>query len=110
MAKDDYFVLVYRILTYLYECFQTGEKAELDRFGADALKVSNGYWTNILESIAEDGLVKGVVVIPRLGGSPDIRVANIKITSAGIEYLQENSMMQKTKRFLKEIKETIQGL
>ena len=110
MAKNNYFVLVYRILTYLYECFQTGEKAELDRFGPDALKISNGYWTNILESMAEDGLDKGVVMIPRLGGSPDLRVTNIKITSAGIEYLQENSMMQKAKDFLKELKEIVPGL
>lgn len=24
MAKNDYFVIAYRILSYLYECFQAG--------------------------------------------------------------------------------------
>ncbi len=28
MAKDDYFVLAYRILKYLYECFKAGERAD----------------------------------------------------------------------------------
>ena len=26
MAKDDYFVLAYRILSYLYACFKAGER------------------------------------------------------------------------------------
>ena len=25
MTKDDYFVIVYKILTYLYECIKTGQ-------------------------------------------------------------------------------------
>lgn len=28
MAKNDYFVIAYRILTYLYECFKSGEKPD----------------------------------------------------------------------------------
>ena len=33
MAKNDYFVVAYRILTYLYECFKAGEKPDIDFFG-----------------------------------------------------------------------------
>lgn len=29
MAKDDYFVVVYKILKYLYECLKKGEKPAL---------------------------------------------------------------------------------
>lgn len=105
MAKNDYFVIVYRILKYLYSKFMEGEDAELDVFGPDALKINNGYWTNVIESMLKDGYIEGVVVIPRLGGAPDVRVDNIRITSKGIEYLQENSMMKKAKVVLKGINE-----
>lgn len=42
MAKDDYFVLAYRILKYLYECFKAGERADTDMFGPAALGINNG--------------------------------------------------------------------
>lgn len=45
MAKDDYFVLAYRILKYLYECFKAGERADTDMFGPSALGINNGRWT-----------------------------------------------------------------
>lgn len=28
MAKDDYFVIVYQVLKYLYECLKKGEQPE----------------------------------------------------------------------------------
>lgn len=43
MAKDDYFVLAYRILKYLYECFKAGERADTEMFGPGALGINNGY-------------------------------------------------------------------
>ena len=32
MAKNDYFVITYRILAYLYECFMSGEKQRIMTF------------------------------------------------------------------------------
>lgn len=29
MAKDDYFVLAYRVLAYLYECLKAGERPDM---------------------------------------------------------------------------------
>lgn len=60
MARNDCFVIAYRILAYLYACLKEG---------------------------------KPVVRIER----------RIMITPKGIEYLQENSAMEKAKRFLKEL-------
>ncbi len=109
MAKNDYFVIVYRILTYLYDCFMAGEQPDAGMFGPDALGINNGYWTNIMESISTEGYVIGVVLVPRLGGAPGIKLVNLKITQKGIEYLQENSKMQKAADFLKSIKEIVPG-
>lgn len=109
MAKNDYFVIVYRILTYLKECFMSGENPDTGIFGPDALKINNGYWTNIMESIYNEGYITGVHVLPRAGGAPNIKLSNVKITQKGIEYLQDNTKMAKAAEFLKAIKETIPG-
>lgn len=108
MAKSDYFVVVYRILTYLYACFQAGERPDLSLFGPDALQIGPGYWTNIMESMSDDGLIKGIEVI-QMTGSSGVKVMDLKITSAGIEYLLDNSMMEKAKRVLQDIKSVVPG-
>ena len=110
MARNDYFVIAYRILSYLYECFQIGERADTELFGPAALEINNGYWTNIMESLFNEGYIIGVIMIPRLGGAPGIKLSNLKITQKGIEYLQDNSKMSKARDFLKSLKETIPGL
>lgn len=56
MAKDDYFVLAYRILSYLYACFKAGERPDMDCISADVLHIPVGYWFNIMRSLTEEGL------------------------------------------------------
>ena len=34
MAKDDYFVIVYKILTYFYECLKAGKKPQAEDYAA----------------------------------------------------------------------------
>ena len=53
MAKDDYFVLAYRILSYLYACFKAGERPDMDCISADVLHIPVGYWFNIMRSLTE---------------------------------------------------------
>lgn len=110
MGRDDYFVLVYRILKYLESCFMSGENPDIDMIGPEALKIPNGYWTNIVESIYNEGYVTGVYVLPRVGGAPGIKFDDFKITQKGLEYLDDNSKMKKVAKFLKAAKETIPGI
>lgn len=109
MAKNDYFVVVYRILTYLYQCFMAGEAPDKDMFGPDALGINNGYWTNVMESISNEGYVTGVAVITCIGAAPGVKLIAPKITQKGIEYLQDNSKMKKAADFLRSIKEIVPG-
>ena len=110
MAKDDYFVMVYRILTYLYECFKQGERPDTCVFGPDALGINSGYWGNIMESLLSEGYIKGICVVPHMGGGFGIKILELRITQKGIEFLQDNSKMAKVKEFLKPFKETVPGL
>ena len=110
MAKNDYFVIVYRILTYLQACFMSGEQAEVEMFGPDALGINNGYWTNVMESMANEGYISGLTVVPRLGGAPGIKLHGVKITQSGLMFLRENSLMAKAARVLKNVKEVVPGI
>lgn len=109
MAKKDYFVITYKILAYLYGCFQAGEGPDTDFFGAEALEINKGYWVNVMESLYNEGYITGVEFITS-GGVQGAKLMNLKITQKGIEYLQENSTMAKAKDFLKVAKEIIPGM
>lgn len=110
MARDDYFVITYRILTYLYECFKQGGSPDISLFGPDALGINNGYWGNIMESLLSEGYIKGIAVLPQMGGGFGIKLLELRITQKGIEFLQDNSKMAKARDLLRSLKETIPGL
>ena len=97
MAKDDYFVLVYKLLTILYTTLKNG-KVVTD---SELKELSEGlpldYWEYILKSLSEDGYISG----------NSIKITTLQITPKGIEYLQDNSKMKKAKEVLKNIPQWI---
>ena len=105
--KDDYFVIAYRILSTLYEFFKSGERADCALFGAEALGINKGYWRNVIESLYDEGYIKGIEIIEGSQKAIGIKVIDIKITQKGILFLQENSAMAKAKEVLKTAKEII---
>ena len=106
MAKDDYDVIVYRILVYLYACLKHKILFEEVTFHAAVRKnvESDEYFADILRMMQEDGLISGVVLTKIWGGDVVIGsdLEDMKITSSGIQYLQENSRMKKIGESLKE--------
>lgn len=107
MAKNDYFAIAYKILAYLYECFQTGEEPDTALYNAYALGINTGYWLNVMESLSDEGYIKGVSFVSGTKGNIGIKIINIKITQSGITFLQENTMIAKAKEALKTAKEII---
>lgn len=99
MTNNDYFVIVYRLLSYFYECLKNGETPNIDEFSPEALRVNKTYWANIMDDLISDGYVRNII-----SSNPRMR-----ISSKGIEYLQTDSMMKKTKEVLCEIKEIVPG-
>jgi hypothetical protein len=104
MAKDNYSVLVYKILLYLYACTQ--RKIVFDQQVYDKAigkeHLNDGYIENVYRMMQDEGLIEGFVftnpwgaAIVELSDEQDLR-----ITAAGIRYLEENSTMQKVKKFL----------
>ncbi|MEG2652723.1 MAG: YjcQ family protein [Ruthenibacterium sp.] len=108
MAKDDYNIIVYKILAYLYAQLKAG--ADIDA----AIISANGplfciharYWAYVLENLQAQGHIRGLVITKPWGSDTIVQgLSDCEITPDGIAYLCENSLMEKTKQFLKDIKE-----
>jgi hypothetical protein len=107
MEREDYLLLAYRILSYLYAHFKAGERPDMDCISADVLNIQAGYWFNIMRSLTEEGYIVGLVFPASIGSAASIKAIDPRITQKGIEFLQENSMMKKAADFLKTINETV---
>jgi len=99
MARDDYFVIAYTILQYLYKCLKTGSTPDKSILNHEYFDVDEGYFGYILEHLYADGYVEGVRLLSILGKErPAVRIlTNFAITPKGIEYLSDNSKLQKAK-------------
>lgn len=113
MAKDDYYVIAYRILVYLYECLKNGENPDIEyiQYNSKAINISENYWEYIMRHLYEEEYLEGMSLIPVVGRCKIVRLTkDIMITPKGIEFLNDNSAMSKAKEFLKTLKETIPGI
>ncbi|MEG0228781.1 MAG: YjcQ family protein [Lachnospiraceae bacterium] len=110
MAQDDYFKIVYVILTELYECKKQNEKVDMRVISPARFKVPEGYLLDIFEEMKDEGYVKGFKILNTKTGRCAISLEDISITMKGIEYIQDNSKMQKVKEVLKTIKDIAPGL
>ena len=107
MPRDDYFRIVFKILSELYTALKAGERVDVIELTAKALKIPSAYWAEIMYNLLGDGYVKGYSVRKYLSGTVITGLEDIQITPKGIEYLKENNMMRKVLTFLKEIGELV---
>lgn len=108
MAKDDYHVIVYQILAYLYRSLKEG--AEIDpkmlEPGSPLLKmdINYKYYCYIIENLLNSGYIVGATITKAWGRETVIEnLGDLEITPLGIEYLCENSTIKKAYEFAKDI-------
>lgn len=103
MAKDDYDVVVFKILTYLYACMKRKIFFDADTFNAtiSMKNINENYFADILRMMSEEGLIKGYVYKEAWGGNVITisDLCDLNITSAGIRYIEDNSKMKQIKEF-----------
>ena len=114
MAKDDYDVIVYRVLVYLYGCLKGKTVYEEKTFRAAVMKgvTSEEYIVRVLNMMQEEGLIRGLA-IARAWGNVYILASDMseaEITPDGIRYLKENSTMKKVGDTLREAADIIASL
>ena len=112
MAKDDYFKLVYAILTELYECKKSGTKVPPDAIHPERFGIPVSYWLDLMEELLDAGYIGGFTVHTTKTGrylSSDW-LDSVKITMPGIAYLQDNSKMKQMYELAKEVRDWIPGM
>lgn len=111
MAKDDYFVIACRILSYLYDCLKKGNDVDIEQISFEKLNIKQSYYEYIIKHMVQDGYLEGVKFISTIGRkTPACDIDDIMITPKGIEFLEDNSKMKKAVEFLKTLKETVPGI
>lgn len=107
MAKDDYYVIVYKILAYLYDQLKKGKNIEesMIRSSGRMFSINDRYWEYIIINLYEERYISGILITKAYGGILIENLGDMMITPKGIDYLFENSMFEKAKKFLREAKE-----
>lgn len=102
MARDDYFVIVYQVLKYLYECLKEGKRADGQKLSAEYLRINQYYWQYIFISLSESGFIKNLEYVQTKDGMAISKPEDVLIAPPGIQHLFENSLFEKVKRVLKD--------
>lgn len=114
MAKDDYDVILYRILVYLYACKKRKIAYNSTTFREAVSKgVQNDQWLyDVIDMAQGEGLIEGASFQKAWGGDkvPLFGFDELDITAAGIRYLKESGTMKKIGETLKEAVDTISKL
>ena len=107
MAKDDMFVVMCKIVSYLYECMKKGVEPEEYRYSADYLEVNERYWKCIMLDLRRHGYVRGVDAMEFPDGKVSVKLSWPRVTSDGVQFMSENTMMAKAMRALRDAKDAI---
>ncbi|HCA30323.1 MAG TPA: hypothetical protein DEP23_12535 [Ruminococcaceae bacterium] len=105
----DNFEAIYKILKTLEAAMDIPD-FDISQIDSDKLKISRYRWARYIEMMADVGYITGIRVYRDICGELQIENEDIRITLKGLEYLQENTFMQKLYRTAKGIKEVIPGI
>lgn len=92
----DNFKFIYKILRALEAAMDCPEFS-IEQISAEKLGISEHRWFRYIEMMTEAGYIDGVAFTKDICGDMSIRQTGtgIHITLRGLEYLSENSVMQK---------------
>lgn len=104
MAKDDYHVIAYKILSYLYTQLKKGKAIDVEMilYEGKQFIIPERYWNWIITELSVNGFIDGVQ-IKRAKETDEIWTGdldNIRITLKGVEYLTDDKFMKKVKEEL----------
>lgn len=105
----DNFKAVYKILSALEKAMDLPE-FDISQISASALGVSEQRWARYIEMMVDVGYIKGVSIQSNVVSELMVEVDDIRITLKGLEYLQENSIMQRIYKAAKGIKDVIPNI
>lgn len=108
MTKDDYQVIVYQILAYLYNCLKKDIAIDINYLQPQGklFNINNNYWRFIMYNLYIDEFIDGITTIEVWGEKYPLinNLENIGITPKGIQYLTDNNYISRVKEILKDVK------
>ena len=107
----DNFKIIYRILKHLEESMDYPH-TDTEAISHKRLGITYERWEQLLIMLQKNGYVDGLVYTQSTSDDKPHIVEPIRpvLTLRGLEYLSDNSMMQRAAKMLKGIKDTIPGL
>ena len=90
----DNFKIIYKILSQL-EKDMDKPSVDIDAISYDVLCITENRWLNIIEMLYSDGYIIGVTINKEITGTKNYNCDNMAITIKGLEFLKNNSFMQK---------------
>ena len=95
MARDDYHVIVYQILSYLYMQLKQGKDidASLIRHDSKYLQINSKYWTYVIVNLLNEGYISGIVIdqeiYERLERHTTVRISRLYLVGFYFAQFQE---------------------
>ena len=83
------------------------EKVNTDIIIPEALNISQNRWERYIKMLNDSDYIKGVVIQKYNMGEKEVDINDICITLKGLEYLSENSIMQRFYKATKKVSELI---
>ena len=90
----DNFKIIYKILSVLEKSMDL-ENVDTERISSNNLGISQQRWGKYMEMLLDAGYIKGVSIKKYTDGEMRVDIESIRITLKGLEYLSENSIMQR---------------
>lgn len=108
MAQNDMHVIMYKILAYLYDCMKRGERPESACYAhdSDMLGIPYAYWAQVMREMSDHCYVRGFSFI-KAADNIRVKAVDPAVTIEGVEFLSENSAMQRALDYLKEAKSAL---
>ena len=103
---NDHFKCIYRILVAI-ENDMDSKNFDIEKISPERLNISDERWVKYINMLIDAGYIKGIEVRYDVYDELDININNVEITLKGLEYLSENTIMQRLYKMTKGIIEII---
>lgn len=102
---NDNFKIIYRILSYLNQTM--GNERNLEKISHEQFAISFERWANYIAMLIDSGYVSNARVFTNTWGETKVEMDDIRITLKGLEYLSENTIMQRIYKSIKGITDIV---
>lgn len=91
---NDNFKCIYKILKALEKAMDYPD-FDLSQISHEKLEISKERWARYLEMMIDVGYIKGLLIYEDISCETIVENEGVRITLKGLEYLSENTIMQR---------------